>query len=242
MNMVIQEKHDSKKIKKRISTGIKNFDSLIEGGFIENSTNLLVGRSGSGKSIFSVQFLIEGIRAGENCLLISFEEKKEEFYSHMSSLGFDLESLEKKGKFFFLEYTPQKVKGMLEEGGGAIESLVLKEKISRISIDSVSSLMLLFERELEKKESLFFLSNLLKGWGCTTLLTYDEDLSFTTDSSRILDLEIDSIILFYFIREKNNRERFLEVLKMRGTNHSLSLHSFRIEKNGIVVNTNISKK
>ena len=42
----------AKRIKKieRIATGIKNFDGFIEGGFEKNSTNLIVGGSGSGKS------------------------------------------------------------------------------------------------------------------------------------------------------------------------------------------------
>ena len=62
----------------RIPTGIQNFDELIEGGFEKYSTNLLVGGSGSGKSIFAAQFLIDGIKKKERCLYITFEEKKQE--------------------------------------------------------------------------------------------------------------------------------------------------------------------
>ena len=102
----------------RIATGIKNFDSLIEGGFEKNSTNLVVGSSGSGKTIFAVEFLIEGMKNGENCLYITFEERKDEFYANMLEFGWDLAKYEKEEKFFFLEYTPEKVKTMLEEGGG----------------------------------------------------------------------------------------------------------------------------
>ncbi|MCH7850442.1 MAG: hypothetical protein IH845_02255 [Nanoarchaeota archaeon] len=227
---------------KRVKTGVKNFDSLIGGGFKQSSINLLVGRSGSGKSIFATQFLIEGLKSGEKCLLISFEEKKAEFFSHMQSLGFNLETYEKSGKLFFLEYTPQKVKTMLDEGGGSVEALVLSEKINRIAIDSVSSLMLLFSRDLEKKEVAFSLANLLKGWNCTTLLTYEENLTFARDTSRMFDLGSDSITLLYFLRGKNKRGRSLEIIKMRGTKHSLNLHPFTIEKNGIVVSKAASSK
>ena len=41
----------------RVSSGIKNLDKIIEGGFRKNSANLIVGGSGNGKSIFSIQFL-----------------------------------------------------------------------------------------------------------------------------------------------------------------------------------------
>ena len=69
---------------------------------------------------------MEGIKQGEPGLYITFEEKKEEFYKNMLDFGWDLEKEEKTGKFIFLEYSPEKVKTMLEEGGGSIENIVLK--------------------------------------------------------------------------------------------------------------------
>jgi len=63
----------------RISSGIKNLDELTEGGFETKSSNLIIGKSGSGKSIFAMQFLIEGLRRGENVLYVSLEEKKMNF-------------------------------------------------------------------------------------------------------------------------------------------------------------------
>jgi len=220
----------------RVATGIKNFDSLIEGGFEKNSTNLIVGSSGSGKTIFAVEFLIEGMKKGENCMYITFEEGKEEFYSNMLDFGWDLTKYEKEEKFFFLEYTPEKVRTMLEEGGGTIESVVLTKKIKRIVIDSITSFELLFEKELEKRESALSLFNMLSKWDCTALLTYEGTPAPEKKvTSRVLDFESDSIILLYFIREKKQRNRYLEVLKMRGTKHSLSIFPFTIEKEGIAV-------
>ena len=91
-----------KKIEKRVSTGVPNFDRLIGKGFEKNSANLLVGGSGSGKTIFATQFLIDGVKKGEKCLYVTFEEKKEQFYSNMKNFGWDLEEYEKKGMFTFL--------------------------------------------------------------------------------------------------------------------------------------------
>lgn len=231
-----QENRKTENNKERVATGIKNFDSLIEGGFERNSTNLIVGSSGSGKSIFTVEFLIEGMKKGEKCLYITFEEGKKEFYSNMLEFGWDLAKYEKEGKFFFLEYTPEKVKTMLEEGGGIIESIVLTKNIKRIVIDSITSFELLFERELEKRESALSLFNMLSKWDCTSLLTYEGTPSPEKKvTSRVLDFESDSIVLLYFIREKKQRARYLEILKMRGTKHSLAIFPFTIEKDGIIV-------
>jgi len=238
-----KEKVISKKIE-RICTGVNNFDSFIEGGFVKNSTNLLVGGSGSGKSIFGVQFLMQGAMKNEKCLYVTFEEKKHEFYSNMLRFGWDLEKLEKQGKFFFLEYTPEKVRTMLEEGGGAIENIVLTQNITRIVIDSITSFELLFSEDIEKRSSALALFSLLRKWDCTALLTYEGGPSPTRmPSSRILDFESDSIILLHFVRGEKQRERFIEILKMRGTDHSLDFHQFSIEKSGIVISkSKVTKK
>jgi len=224
-----------KKDNKRISTGISGLDKLIKGGFRKNSTNLVVGGTGSGKTILAMQFLIQGIKKNEACLFITFEEEKKAFYSNMKELGWDLESLEKKGKFYFMEYTPEKVKTMLDEGGGMIESLVLRKEIKRVVIDSITSFGLLFDDNLEKREAALSLFDLLRKWECTTILTYERDPSVNETNIKALEFESDSIILLYYIKEKTQRKRYLEILKMRGTEHSHKMHSLLIKKSGIFV-------
>ena len=239
----IIEKNNAKETKKRkearIPTGIPNFDKLIEKGFEKNSINMVVGSAGSGKTIFSTQFLIEGMKKGEKCLYITFEEKKSRFYNNMKKFGWDLEEYERQGLFIFLEYTPGKVKTMLEEGGGEIENTVITNKISRIVIDSITSFALLFEDELAKREAALALFNMIRDWNCTSVLTLEED-PITEDkktSSKSMEFESDSIILIYYIREKGKRKRFIEILKMRGTKHSKEVYQFNIEKKGLSINT-----
>lgn len=220
----------------RVPTWIPNFDRLIEGGFQKNSTNLLVGDSGSGKSIFAIQFLKNAMDHGERVLYVTFEEKKEQFYENMSSMGWDLEAYDKKNMFTFLEYTPIKVKTMLEEGGGAIENIILEKKISRIVIDSISSFALLFEDELSKREAALSLFSMIRDWDCTSLITLEEDpLYRKTGTSKVIEFEVDATIAVYLIRDKKERKRFIEVTKMRGTNHSKYVYPVKIDKKGYVI-------
>ena len=249
---MVKKKERENKVKKKagknsreekIPTGIKNFDKLIEGGFEKDSTNLIIGGSGSGKSIFSVQFLIEGLKRGESCLYITFEEKKGEFYKNMKDFGWDLAAYEKKGRFVFLEYTPEKVKTMLEEGGGMIESIVLRKKINRIVIDSITSFEILFDEDIKKREAALALFGMLRRWECTSLLTYEGNpFRSKRATSRALEFESDSIILMYFPRTRKERERFIEILKMRGVKHSLEVYKFTIDKNGINIGRKAGKK
>lgn len=229
------EKKARKKREPRVNTGIPNLDKLIEGGFKKNSTNLVVGGSGSGKSIFATRFLLKGMEKGEKCLYVTFEENKKQFYANMLDLGWDLEKYEKKGLFTFLEYTPIKVKTMLEEGGGAIETLVITQKISRIVIDSITSFALLFESELSRREAALSLFNIIKRWNCTSLLTLEEEPEAEERISKTLQFEADSIILLYSLKEKNKRQGYLEVLKMRGTKHSKKIYKFSITNSGLSI-------
>src|SRR3989344_6805829 len=194
---------------KRISTGVKGFDKLIEGGFEEGSINLAVGGNGSGKTIFAMQFLMNGIIKKEPCLYITFEESKEDFFKNMNEFGWDLTKAENSGKFVFLEYSPEKVKMMLEEGGGTIESIVLKNKIKRIVIDSISSFSLLFEDEASKRHSILSLFDILRKWNSTIILTQQKDPLSIKNDSPAEEIQSDSTINFYYTKIKNKRERFL---------------------------------
>jgi circadian clock protein KaiC len=222
---------------KRVSSGILSLDKMIKGGFQQNSLNLIIGGAGLGKSTFGAHFLMQGVKDKEPCLFISFEEGKENFYKNMSEFGWNLEELEKKEDFFFLEYTPEKIKTMLEEGGGIIESIVLRKKIKRVVIDSMNSFELLFEDETKKREFTLAFLNILRRWGCTTILTYEKELAIGEREIpfKVLDLEADSIILLYSIKKGNERKKSLEVIKMKGTSHSKQSKFYEISEKGIIL-------
>ncbi len=223
----------------RISSGIPKFDELVGGGFLKDTVNLIIGGAGSGKTIFATQFLVDGAKKGEPGVYVTFEEKKERFYEEMLELGWDLAELEKKKKFFFIEYTPEQVKKMLEEGGGEIEVVMEDLKAKRIVIDSISSFTLLFESELEKREASLALFELLRKWNVTSILTLEQEpfLSggFTQHISSPLEFEVDGIMLLYFVRPNGERIREFEILKMRGTGHSKKIFGFEIKKGGIKI-------
>ncbi len=225
---------DKKNKISRISTGIEGFNDLIEGGLEINSTNIVIGGPGSGKTIFATEFLVCGLKNNEKCLYVTFEEKKDQFYKNMKEFGWDLQEYENNGLFTFLEYTPSKVKTMLEEGGGSIESIIVSRKISRIVIDSITSFALLFEDELAKREAALSLFNMIKKWNCTSLLTVEDDQE-NSSSSKSVEFESDAIIILYFTRVKDTRQRYVEILKMRGTKHSEKIHKFEITKKGIKI-------
>lgn len=230
-----------KKIKfERVPTHIPGFDKLVDGGFKKSSINLIIGGAGSGKTIFSVAYLVNGIlKHKEPGMYITFEEKKEELYENMSEFGWDLAKLEKEKMFIFLEYSPERVKRLLVEGGGLIENIITKYKIKRLVIDSITSFVLLYQDELMKKEASLSLFSLLRSWDCTTLLTSEKYIvNMEKVESGGLEFEVDSIMLMYHVKERGMRKRAIEVLKMRGTKHEVKTLKMDINDNGVVVYPN----
>ena len=220
----------------RVPTYIPNFDTLINGGFKKNSINLIVGGAGSGKTIFTLQFLVNGIlKHNETGLYITFEEKKDEIYDNMSVFGWDLAKLEKQGKLIFLEYSPEQVKKMLLEGGGLIENIISKSNVKRLAMDSITSFTLLYKDELARKEAALSLFELIRSWNCTAVLT-EEITDFERREKGGLEFEVDSIIILYHKKEKGIRKRAIEVLKMRGTTHAGKTLFLDITKKGMTIN------
>jgi len=220
----------------RIKSGIKGFDKLIEGGFVKGSVNLLLGGSGSGKTIFSLQFLLQGLKNNENCAYIALDEKKETILKNAKAFGWNLEEFEKKKKLFFLEYSPEGIKRTIDEGGGELEELITRKKIKRIVIDSLTTFELMLKTSLERAEETRALLEILKSWDCTALITLQRNISVKEMKEDLsVEFETDSIIILYFIRKGLQRERFLEILKMKNTNHSKKLHRFEITNEGISI-------
>ncbi|MFH1053190.1 MAG: ATPase domain-containing protein [Candidatus Woesearchaeota archaeon] len=223
----------------RVSTGIIGMDSLLQGGFKKKSVNLVAGGAGTGKTIFSAQFVHEGLKKGESALYITFEEKKDKFYEEMEEFGWDFKKYENEKKFVFLEYTPEQVKNVLIEGGGDVEAIVERIKPRRLVIDSVTSFSLLYEDDLTKKEAALALFELINKWNCTGVLTSQEVSREGHTVSTALEFEVDGIIILYHVKSKGIRHRAIEVLKVRGTKIPEKTISMDITTKGIIVHPEI---
>ncbi len=233
----IQVRHKpSKSNMGRVPTGIPGFDKVIEGGLKKHSVTLAGGCAGAGKSIFAMQYLINGItQFNEPGVYVSFEENREEIFDDMACFGWDLEELEKQGKFVFLRYNPDQVNKVLKTGGGPIRDVIDSIGAKRLVIDSISAFSLLYETELKQREAALSLFYILRRWDCTTMVTGQYFAVELPHDSAAVEFEVDNIIWLYNIKKEDIRVRAIEVFKMRGTKHSVKTFPFEITTEGIVI-------
>lgn len=75
-------------------TGINGLDEITEGGLPKGRPTLICGDAGTGKTLFSLEFIINGVvKYNEPGVFVAFEEKSEELAVNVASLGFDIKRL-----------------------------------------------------------------------------------------------------------------------------------------------------
>ena len=119
----------------RVKTGIPGFDDLIQGGIPKGFNVLLVGQPGAGKTIFGLQYLVNGAKQGENGIYVSLDSANEIVKAQGEMFGWDVDGLEKEGKLSFLKIPLDKPKINLFD---ILEEEVKAAKAERLVFDSLA--------------------------------------------------------------------------------------------------------
>jgi len=216
----------------QVPTGIKGLDTLLRGGLPKGSTTLVSGTPGTGKTILSVQFLVNGyLQAKEKGFYISLEEDVDRMEKYMSkAFGWPIRELRKKGNLIMMRsdvYDFEKFKDL-------IETTIEKNGIERVVIDPITVISLFFEKPLEIRRSLLELDRMLKKLNCTSLLTCEIPEGTNAISSfGIEEFTSDGIIILTY---QIGAPRGIVIRKMRLVDHDKEIHPFEIkEGKGIIV-------
>ena len=75
----------------KMPTGIRGFDEVLEGGVPRGRTLLIIGSTGTGKTVFANEFLYRGITEyNENGVFVTFEEHPSDIIKNVRNFGWDL--------------------------------------------------------------------------------------------------------------------------------------------------------
>lgn len=138
------EEQEGKDVK-RVKTGISGFDELLNGGIPEKRSILLSGPAGVGKTIFAMQFLVNGAREGEPGIYVTLEYTPQKMLGDMVSFNWELERLIEEGKLTIIDASRKRIG---EDGSEYSMSDLLREiydavkttNACRVVIDSVPAL------------------------------------------------------------------------------------------------------
>jgi KaiC domain protein len=219
----------------RLKTGIGGLDEMLGGGIPKGHSIAVIGSFGTGKSTFAMQFIWEGLVNGEKCIFMSLEEDEESLIESAKAFGWDF-SKYLDNNLLLLKLDPEDAKSSVERLEGDIPEIIKEFGASRVAIDSISLITMMYRDLDEKRRIVFKLSKSIKESGATAILTAEVDPR-NPEVSRdgIVEYVVDGVILLSFLRETNRLKLTLRILKMRRTAHSREVKIYEIGNKGINV-------
>jgi len=229
----------------KVTSGIEGFDQLLFGGFPQGRSYLVSGEPGAGKTIFTLQFLLEGLKNNEKTIYISIDEKPEHVIADAEALGWPLKEYLEKGTFRIIDVTSNFASAQMGAGGIDIDRIIsdvlafVREfEATRLVIDPIAPLIF-SERHIPEvaeyiRRLIFAIED---NHGCTTLLTSYAPVGTDKVSHHGVEEFAASGIIILKLEKLNTKYiRTVRVKKMRGTRVDLSEYSFEIlPQRGIVL-------
>jgi circadian clock protein KaiC len=226
---------------KKILTGISGFDEITLGGLPKGRPTLICGGPGSGKTLFGIEFIVNGAQIfDEPGVIMTFEEKGDELTTNVASLGFDLEKLqgEKKIKIDYVHVDKTEIEetgeydlsGLFIRLAHAIDSI----KAKRVVLDTIENLFSGLSNEGILRSEIRRLFQWLKDKGVTTVITGEKGIRTLTRQG-LEEYVSDCVILLDHRVSNQVSTRLLRIVKYRGTFHGTNEYPFLIDRDGISV-------
>jgi circadian clock protein KaiC len=229
----------------KVPTGIVGFDTLTNGGLPRHRSTLVSGSSGSGKTIFAVQFLVRGIlEHGEPGVFVTFEEPPADIRRNVASFGWDVPAWERAGSWAFVDASPDPEMDIVEAGEYDLGALIARTRAAverigakRLVVDSLGAIFSQFQDAAVVRRELFRIARLPRSLGVTALLTSERTDEFGPIGRHgVEEFVADNVVVLRNVLEEEQRRRTVEVLKLRGADHRKGEYPFTIlEDGGIAV-------
>jgi circadian clock protein KaiC len=218
----------------RCRTGISKLDELIGTGIPWGSSLLLSGVAGTGKTVLSLEFLYRGAQVDEPGIFFSFEETEDRLRAAARGLGWELDREIDRGmlQIVFIPQPEIRVEADLVMMQDRIAALGAK----RVVIDSVSVFLHKILEPQVCREKIYHLCSLVQNAGAVGLFPTDIPYG-TTQISRfgVEETVVDGVILLRSTEEGLERQRYIEVYKLRDSAHLKGLHNMAIGPGGVSV-------
>jgi circadian clock protein KaiC len=229
---------------RKLETGVPGLDILTYGGIAEGRSTLIVGRSGTGKTILGLQMLAHQARRGTPGVLLAVEEPPEDLAVSGDSLGLDLSTLIRDGKLHFSDATmpmdgPVMVSGEYDVGGliHRIQAVVKRSGARFVVVDSATALFSPRPPEAVLRNLFFQLVFALRKLELTALILAEapSDYGERLTTLGVEDYVCDAVIILRNIADGQRRRRSLEVNKYRRSAHYKGEYPCTITSRGLAI-------
>lgn len=222
-------------IDSRIKTGISQFDSLLGTGIPVGSSLLICGAAGTGKTLLSLEYIYRGAKEfNEKGIYFTFDESKERLIASAKNMGWDLEHEINRG-LIKIVYFPM-INLHIEKHLSMIDDDIQEFQAKRVVVDSLSMLLRKIKNLVLVQERVFQFSTMIRKNRCVAFFTMDIPYGVLQISQLgVEEIAVDGVIVLTTQQVNLERTRFLEVYKLRNTQHAHGLHPMSISPNGVMI-------
>lgn len=217
----------------RIESGNRGLDFILGGGFPVNSTNIVMGMPGAGKTILAQSIAFHNATPEAPALFIStVSEPLDRMLRYMQE--FEFFDAAKIGDAVIYEELSHTLRTQgLGAGVEQIIGLIKEHRPSFLVIDSFKALHAFSASEREFRTNLSALTSVLSSLAITSFLVgeYSSDEISVQPEFAVAD----GIIELVLKKIGTGDVRYLRVTKLRGSAFAGGEHAFRIEPGGLVL-------
>ena len=222
-----------------LSTGSEGLDSILGGGIYRNSTVLVNGNPGTGKSILSMQYLYRGVKEGEKGIYMSFEESREDLVKTAESIGLsEWGEMYEEGDIRIYDKSKLLEEQMFSQSFSTIFNKLDTGEYDRLVMDSLTMFEMFFDDERKKRTNLLKLVDILKARGFTSLLTKESKAIFPDRDIGLQEFLTDGSIYMIQKPTSSQSNRYIWVAKMRKQDIDTNVFPIEIEEGGVKVHEN----
>ncbi|WP_302081724.1 RAD55 family ATPase [Salinibaculum rarum] len=223
-------------------TGIDGLDDILNGGIVRNSTTLISGNPGAGKSLLGLQYIYNGVeKFDERGIYLSFEENEQDLSEAAASIGFEnWDQYVDEGQ---IKVYDKQVLLRENDFSDALEILLDDlddDKYERLVLDSLTMFQLFFDDEREKRTYLLKFTDILRANNLTTLMTNEQGTVFPDTDIGLENFLTDGNIFLIQTPTDSGVNRYVWVAKMRKQNIDTDIFPMEISQGGITVHQNAS--
>jgi len=226
------------------ATGVKGFDEMLGGGLLQSKIVFVCGGPGAGKTILTIQCMIQALNRSEPCVFATLEEPLNGIKENMLNFGWDLSEYEKRGLLKTIDLF------MIPEGGtvnardrdtGDTELFTIKiiidlakaNKAKWVFIDPLTSLVIHEPRSGRKRFVIGELFGSLRKIGCSAIVT--SEAAPQEGDFYMEQFLADGVILLSKDLLDYNLVKTIRIDKMRGTQYDEQPRRYTITSRGFQV-------
>lgn len=215
----------------RVSIGVEGLDDHLSGGLPKGDATLLMGASGTGKTVMATHFVAAGIDAGERALYITLEEAAVALRAKWDAFDLSMRGAEEEGRLELMQAPITELD--IDSFAHRVRDVMDRLQPDRIVFDSLSELRTGAQREKRHPGYLWALANMARRDGASVVFTQEVPIVDALTSNQGMSNLFSNVLLLRYLEDDESLGRALTILKMRDSYHSHRLIRLSIDQDGM---------